>query len=68
MSELKAYCGRHVLVTLDSDVVLDGTLTRVGASWGVLENATLIPPAGEHVAMDGTVMVQAARVVWIQVV
>lgn len=67
MNALKRLFGLRVLATLDDGDAIDGTLESGADGWIVFTHATLIPPSGEHFAMDGTQFVAVSRVTRLQV-
>lgn len=66
MRDLRRHVGRRVIVVLD-EYSIDGTLTRADVSWLELEHAEAVPAQGASTPIDGTAVISAARVVWVQV-
>lgn len=67
MNALKRLFSLRVLAVLDNEDAIDGTLESADAEWLVYTNATLIPPTGEHIEMDGMQFIARARVLRLQV-
>ncbi len=65
-SDYRLYLSRTVLVQAD-DIQWTGTLIRESATALVLDGAALQPDEGDPVLLDGVVVIERARVVWVQV-
>jgi hypothetical protein len=64
--DLHRYIGRTVLVQLDEHT-MTGTLAYASDRTVTLQNAALLPDQGEATDMDGDVIIDRYRVIWMQV-
>jgi hypothetical protein len=58
---------RRVLVNLLTGDALQGVLFQHAGAWLVLKDVTFVPATGPAVAMDGDVVIECAKVSFIQV-
>lgn len=66
MKELRRHVGRRVIVLLEESSI-EGTLTRADAAVIELENARALTENAPPAPVDGTVVIPAGRIYWVQV-
>lgn len=65
-SDYRRYVGRTVLVQLE-DHTITGSLAYESQYTLTLQHAALLPENGEPTEMDGDVVIDRFRVLWVQV-
>lgn len=64
--ELRQFLQKRVVAQLDGPA-LDGKIVSLGADSFLLADVVHIDPTGGRTPMDGSVLVERARVLWIQI-
>lgn len=65
-SDLRPYVGRSVIVQVDDEHALAGTLSVETSTAITLTDAALLSDAGEATDMDGVILIERIRILWIQ--